>query len=214
MEVLETYNNQQIDFKNHLFRIGDIINLEGPVLSLFQDNVDKVLYLFDWVDSNENTNRWLIYKVKPEILFQFLAKKITYKTMFDWLNEDNFYFADIIYSENIDYVIKRLKVLPKKYIPTKETFFDTEDSVDLDKIITALNNNKKNNLNYFSYNPGEKYLPNLVTDTSWEEIYNSEKYKKNNNKISSWSFYDTLENQQDVTPDNKILEGEKMGLCQ
>ena len=213
MEVLETYRSEQIDFKDHLLKVGDIINLEGPMLSLFQDSRNKELYLFDWADSNENTNRWLIYKAKADILFQFLARKITYKKMFDLLNEGTFYFADIAYSENIDYVIKRLKVLPNKYIPTKETFFDSEDSVDLDKIVTALSDNTKNNLNYVFFNPREKFLPNLVVHLSREEIRDTNKSKRSNNKfITLHHPYTALENQQYVANDNKILEGEKVGL--
>ncbi len=139
MEDIKRYDYNEVDLKNHLQRIGDIINLDGPMLSLFQDERNKELYLFDWVDSNDTTNRWLIYNISAEILNKFLLNKISYKEMFDSIKEDIFYCADIVNAENIEYSIYGLKYLPENYIPTKEVFFDKNDSINYNHIVDTIN---------------------------------------------------------------------------
>ena len=157
MEVVEKYGDQVVDLKDHLKRLGDIINIDGPVLSLFQDERNKDLYLFDWVDSDETTNRWLIYKINPEILNDFLISKISYRKMFESALLSEFYFADIFNSENIDYSLQKIKYLPKKYLATKDVFLDIDDTKNFDEIHqvvnTILEKNKKSNMvNKICYN--------------------------------------------------------------
>jgi hypothetical protein len=62
-------------FSNSLVRIGDLVNFEGPLLTLFEDVKNGHLYLFDWVDRFDAVNRWLIYQVYPKLLLAFIQKK-------------------------------------------------------------------------------------------------------------------------------------------
>lgn len=150
MEILKTYDEYEVDLKANLNRIGDIINIDGPVLSLFQDKRNEEFYLFDWVDSDEKTNRWLIYKINPEILFDFLIIKISYRHVFNSALLGEFYFADIENSERVNYSFQKLKILPEKYLPAKDVFLDSEDTQNLDEMYgivrNVLSNRKKSNI--------------------------------------------------------------------
>ena len=75
MEQLKTkYRN--VSFYNSLIRIGDLMNFEGPLLSLFEDVKNGHLYIFDWVDRLDKTNRWLIYQTYPKKILDFIQKKL------------------------------------------------------------------------------------------------------------------------------------------
>ena len=219
MEALKTYKNEESELKNHLRRIGDIINIDGPVLSLFQDKRDKELYLFDWVDSDDTTNRWLIYKISAVLLHQFLLQRISYKSMFDSINTRDFYYTDIINSEKVEYVIKKLEYFPKKYMPTKDAFFDKNDSSRLDEIFATVNNilvNKdKDGINQINFNDSLSFLVLRTQNDEWvdveeEENENSDEFA--NNFISvSWTST-ILVNQQNGRKSNRILGEQELGL--
>jgi len=82
MERLNKYEKPEIELKNHLTRIGDLINMDGPMLILFQDDRNKDFFLFDWVDGDDLTNRWIIFKVRREDLTDFVCGRISYKRVF------------------------------------------------------------------------------------------------------------------------------------
>ena len=55
--------------------ICDLINIEGPLLSLFRDHRSNLLYL--WCDTNEiDTERWAVFQVSRELLAKYLQKEI------------------------------------------------------------------------------------------------------------------------------------------
>ena len=72
METLNGKNIEKINFQNSLIRIADVQNFEGPLLTLFENTLDKHLYLFDWVDRDSQFNRWIVYRCKPNILQKFI----------------------------------------------------------------------------------------------------------------------------------------------
>ncbi len=126
------------ELKSNLLRVGDLINIEGPMLVLFQNRSTKELYLFDWVDGNDISNRWLIYTISKENLLNFIRHNISYKELFE-TNRGDFYFTDIINSDLPNYSIFMLHDVPASYKPDKDVLFDVDDSKNLDKIISLLN---------------------------------------------------------------------------
>ena len=83
MEQIDKYDFEEILLKDSLIRIGDLINMDGPMLVLYKNNRTNDMYLFDWVDNDEVSNRWLIYKVDKDDLSDFIKTKISYKSLFD-----------------------------------------------------------------------------------------------------------------------------------
>jgi len=56
--------------------ICDLINIEGPLLSLFRDHRNNWLYL--WCDTNGNdTERWAVFHVSRDLLAKYLQKELT-----------------------------------------------------------------------------------------------------------------------------------------
>ena len=61
---------------NSLTLIADLIYFDGPLLSHYiSEQGDN--YLFYWVDSDEECNRWMIIKVSLSTIQDYVNKKIT-----------------------------------------------------------------------------------------------------------------------------------------
>lgn len=140
MEAIQTYGNKKIELKNSLTRVGDLINSEGPLLSLFLETRSNELYIFDWIDSEEIINRWLIYKVEPKYLNDFLLREISYKELFNKiLNNNNFYIADISVKKLSEFDIYKIESLPPDYLPTEEVYFEKDAAKNYTQIINIVN---------------------------------------------------------------------------
>jgi hypothetical protein len=53
----------------------DLIEMDGPLLSLYQ-NEQGECFLFYWVDADEQSNRWMLIRVQPDILLSYLRHEI------------------------------------------------------------------------------------------------------------------------------------------
>jgi hypothetical protein len=150
MEILKTKGNNNINFQDLLVRIVDVVNFEGPLLTLFEHKENKHIYLLDWVDRNTEVNRWLLYKSNAVVLDKFVKGSISHYDLF-MSEETNSYVVDIdtqLNWRNSSMVEK--KNLPINYLPKKDVFFEEYDCpnytrlkafIDLN-ILTELNNSK------------------------------------------------------------------------
>ncbi len=150
MENLTFNINKSLDTSNFV-RIGDLSYFEGPLLSMFEELNSGHLYLFDWVDRDEKSNRWLIYRVSPNYLLRFIHSKISHAELFQNRPEKEVYFADIdsrnkFFSSYNSYAIESL---PESYYPNNENFFELSDCNHFEKIklviIKALSKRKSEN---------------------------------------------------------------------
>lgn len=128
---------------NNLIRIGDLSYFEGPLLSLFENVRNNHLYIFDWVDRDEKSNRWLVYRVAPEALHDFIKGKISHLKLFDKRPDATIYYVDIENSNNFlyDSVLKELsEELLLEYHPNEENYFEKSDSVNFERMKALIQN--------------------------------------------------------------------------
>ena len=59
--------------KADLTKIGDLLYFEGSLTTLFKNQKNGHLYLFDWADSDNTYNRWLVYEVQPMDILSYLS---------------------------------------------------------------------------------------------------------------------------------------------
>jgi hypothetical protein len=144
METLNGKNIEKIEFQNSLIRIADVQNFEGPLLTLFENTLDKHLYLFDWVDRDSQFNRWIVYRCKPNILQKFIHSKISH---YDLLMSDEVHCNTIDIDKNLNWyntrTIKKTN-LPESYLPKKEVFFEKPDCTNFQKLENFINQIKIN----------------------------------------------------------------------
>ncbi|NDV58316.1 hypothetical protein [Bacteroides sp. 519] len=138
METLSTYSgkNNELNVKD-ILRIGDLVYFEGPLLSLYQDRYNH-LYIFDWVDRDNKCNRWLVYRVTPQVLMQFLKGDLSHYELFEQRGDT--YSIDIENSGRLlfDSDLLKLAEVPLIYYPNKDDYFDIEDCLQYEKIKRTL----------------------------------------------------------------------------
>ena len=137
-----TFNSNKLLDTNNFVRVGDLSYFEGPLLSLFEELNSGRLYLFDWVDRDDKFNRWLIYRVSPKILLQFINCKISYLELFENRPDKEIYFTDIDSRNKLfsNYDSHEIKSLPQNYYPNSDNFFDLADCKHFEKIKSVIIN--------------------------------------------------------------------------
>lgn len=150
MENLTFDKNRKLDTTNFV-RVGDLSYFEGPLLSLFEELKSGHFYLFDWVDRDDKFNRWIVYRVSPKNLMQFLNGELSHLKLFGSRPNDSIYFTDIDFHNKpfYNYDIFRIEVLPNSYIPNSDNFFNQSDCNAFEKIksvvIDSLSRQKSEN---------------------------------------------------------------------
>ena len=143
METLNGKIQSNFQLQNSLVRIVDIVNFEGPLLTLFQNIKNKHLYLLDWVEKDSTYNRWLIYRCEPRTLDRFIRGQISHYDLF--MSDELFCFKidiDKYLNWNFPQKIEKIK-LPPSYIPTTDTFFEKCDSPNFRKLEQFINQEKE-----------------------------------------------------------------------
>ncbi len=141
---LETYQIKKFPYTDHK-RVDDIINYEGPILSLFVDE-SQDLYLYYWIDSDQNHHRWLISKVQTNLLINYFDRIITLKELLT----DNQREYTLIADQNNEYQFEnsfliRSALLPEQYLPAEDSYFSEQVPEAVSEMLSS------ENLEEFSY---------------------------------------------------------------
>lgn len=138
MENLKGKTIAHQEFQNLLIRVADVVNIDGPLLTLFL-HTNRQLYLFDWVDRDTESNRWLIYRTNKALLNRFINKDISH---YELLMSDESYVYKIEIDHKLDWhnfqqVSK--KSLPNSYLPSKNVYFEIADCPNYPRLSSFLN---------------------------------------------------------------------------
>lgn len=157
----------------YLVRVGDLSYFEGPLLSLFQELKSGHFYVFDWVDRDLKSNRWIIYRVSPKYLLQFIYGKISHLGLFQNRPDDTLFFTDIDSNNKsfYHYEVSPIKDLPNKYIPNKDNYFEVSDCIAFEKIESVVIDSlsRQNSENEYS----GTYRPHILKRAEIKSIYSN-----------------------------------------
>jgi hypothetical protein len=120
-----------------LERVGDLMYYEGPLMSILKDNLGNA-YLYDWVDSDDDNNRWLLYQITLSQLNDYINNKSSHFSLINNPVNDIVFVVD----KNISGVVQNCFVcspnkLPYDYLPETNIEFEKEDSLELEEIINV-----------------------------------------------------------------------------
>ena len=102
---------------------GDLLYHEGPLLSHFvnADNINEH-YFYKWADSDDECNRWLIFRVSVEKLQLFFEQKLS---LLQLIKQNPFvYFIDLdndLNQKNV--LICETSHIPEDYLPSANAVF-------------------------------------------------------------------------------------------
>lgn len=139
METLKGKILDNLRLQNLYVRIVDVVNFEGPLLTLFENIKNKHLYLFDWVDRDSQCNRWLVYRCNPTSLDKFINEKISH---FELFHSDEPYCFVVDIDKNLNWNnLQQIEKnnLPVNYLPSKEDFFEKYDCPNFIKLEKYVN---------------------------------------------------------------------------
>lgn len=164
MENLEGKKINEGNLLDSFIRIVDVINYEGPLLTLYRKIENDGLYLFDWVDRSNDYNRWLIYRTTPKLIDKFVKKEISHYELF--LSADTKCVKididrDIKWRFPIEFEKRNA---PIGYFPSKDVYFEECDCPQFEKLKKviggAMNNVEQNNLVLYSGLRYSNTIPN------------------------------------------------------
>ncbi len=94
-------------------------------------------YLFYWVDTDEQFNRWMFFRVDLISLQSYLNKKVTLYNLIKNQTEGLVYFVDI--DADVKYHNSKLSLvedIDTLYLPDEDSYYDfeTTDSIDFASI--------------------------------------------------------------------------------
>ena len=107
-------------------KLGDLLEHEGPLLSLFIDSDNpENHFLYKWVDHDDRCNRWLVLPCSLKDLTTFFNKAFTLRELF--LRKPFCFLIDLdaqLDAKNIQIVAS--EKLLEDYLPTEQSFYQEE----------------------------------------------------------------------------------------
>ena len=181
-------------------KVADLIYFDGPLLShYYSDKGDD--YLFYWVDSDSDYNRWLLIRTDLNTIQSYLDKRITLYSIVTNPNDGFLRILDIDANAKITSVRLVLPAaLPEDYLPSEDSYYDYQivDSADVSSLSKRFNSGvfdlhiTGKDVRYGAM-PLDKYSGVVSSIKTMSEILSEcwineikEQYKKERKKMSSF----------------------------
>lgn len=119
-----------------LKKVEDLIYFEGPLMSVYSDK-NSMPFIVDWADSDSEINRWMIYQVERKSLAQYINREISHFQLLNSPANDIIFIVDKKEKEFVENcIICTSNKLPYEYLPQNDIFFEQDDFIDIDKVIS------------------------------------------------------------------------------
>jgi hypothetical protein len=121
MEEIKGYDIP-FDIKQLRHRVN-LVEQDGPLLALYyNDKGDD--YLFYWVDSDDNANRWMILRVTTDTLYKYINGEITLLQVLT-NPSDNFLWITDVDNKGNQICTKAIlcSAVPADYLPDQDSWF-------------------------------------------------------------------------------------------
>lgn len=121
MELIRSVEISKLGFVPQ--KLGDLLEHEGPLLSLYidRDNLENY-FLYKWVDNDEKCNRWAILPCTIKDLLGFFESKESLRELY--LNKPFCFVIDLDEHLQIQSIqIIATEALPEEFLPSEKSFF-------------------------------------------------------------------------------------------
>ncbi len=133
MKQLQGYKLNAHSF-NNFQKVGDLVYFDGPLLSVFHDENNES-WVYGWVDSDNQYNRWIIFKTSFRSLSSYLKGEMSHYDLIKNCKKREVFFADL--DNDIQYhnvIVMSAEHVPNEYLPELYVFHDDEESSHMEAI--------------------------------------------------------------------------------
>jgi hypothetical protein len=111
----------ELDFRSRW--IGNLLEYEGPLLSLYEDtDHPDTYYLHKWVDHDNNANRWVVVPMSLAAIHALFHQQTTFRQVI--LQADHIHLVDFDQKDNALQVLSiDIADLPDAYLPMQDSFY-------------------------------------------------------------------------------------------
>lgn len=135
MTVLTGHKVSMLPFEG-LIRMEDIIYLDGPILTHYLDGNGRDI-LFYWVDFSESVNRWLVFNIENNELFNYLSGGISLQSLIKEIVTPFVFLVDLDEMGNYsNCIILDSFNIPANYIPGDDSFYTTGMPIVYDRYLS------------------------------------------------------------------------------
>ncbi len=135
---MKEVNGFSISFDfNRLKKKVDLIEMDGPLLSLYQ-NEQGDSYLFYWLDADNQYNRWMLIRIQPASLLPYLRHEISLRQVLYQTPDSFVWISDL--DNKMEWTHTQcvnLKDIPEDYLPSEESFFEFDNKETIEQQITT-----------------------------------------------------------------------------
>lgn len=116
-----------------LIWVGDLVNFDGPLLSVFS-NPESNPIIYNWAETSDESVRWIIFQTSREILHNYLEGKIDHFALLSCPVNGLYLIRDSQISGNDNFVLVPQENLPMAYFPEREIYHEDDLSENIDSI--------------------------------------------------------------------------------
>ncbi|MEE9407560.1 MAG: hypothetical protein V3V28_05745 [Polaribacter sp.] len=117
----------QMDF------VGVLLFHEFPVTTIYSEK--NIPIIKEWVDCNDDIDRYLIYKSSKNVLKHFLEGKLNHLSFIKRATDSLVYVVDEKNGKTTSVKIQSISQVPEEYLPSDTSLFTINDGVETKKII-------------------------------------------------------------------------------
>ncbi|MBF0552739.1 MAG: hypothetical protein HQK60_19675 [Deltaproteobacteria bacterium] len=154
-----------------LSEVAHLIYLDGPLLSLVKNDHDETYVQF-WCDADEQTNRWLFFRITNHQLVGYLTQEVTLHHLVLNPPDGFLYMVDMDAESNqtsVSFVLP--SALPEIYLPPEESYYDVGSQLDdqekislFDHLLGGQTPSESQEISGINYIPDDPAEPRMELD--------------------------------------------------
>ena len=126
MQKIPKIEPVDVSFVHRLSLMSHIYYFERPLLSHFKSKEGDD-FLYQWADSDESYNRWLLIPVEPLCLRDFFRGHISQRELALRPKTEHIWIVDLDDNISPQFVGKlNSQLIPESYLPSPNSYFDPE----------------------------------------------------------------------------------------
>lgn len=152
-----------------LKEVGDLLFKEYPS-TLVMTNDEGIPHIIEWVDVDEKgIDKYYIYRSSKGMLKQFVERIISHRELIKNNNEGFVFYFEGSFEKADTFQVVTVKNISNRHLPSITSYFDEDDSADIDSIVDFFNLEQVNLEEESTVKSGE-----IISIREYSSLYDTE----------------------------------------